>query len=309
MILFCGIPSEGPLALAIEAACNAGVKHVLFNQRYASYADMDLRTGNRGLSGVLRLGEAEYPLEAFTGVYTRMIEETSLPENHVVSRRKPDLQKNHRSLFVHRMLLEWIEGAACRVVNRARHMSSNGSKPFQAQAIAQVGFQTPPTLITNDPEEACEFINEHRRVIYKSISSIRSIVRECHPRTPAALARIRNLPTQFQAKISGTNVRVHVAGEAVFATEIQCDAVDYRYADRDGQSAEMRPVELPENVACRCRRLAKELHLPLCGIDLMRTGNGEYFCLEANPSPAYSYYQENTRQPIADALVKYLIGD
>jgi glutathione synthase/RimK-type ligase-like ATP-grasp enzyme len=48
------------------------------------------------------------------------------------------------------------------------------------------------------------------------------------------------------------------------------------------------------------------LDLPLCGIDLKRASDGRYFCFEVNPSPAYSYYQENAGQPIAEALVRFL---
>ncbi len=57
-------------------------------------------------------------------------------------------------------------------------MRSNASKPFQAQLIAAAGFVVPDTLVTNDPEVVREFHAEHGRVIFKSTSGIRSIVRE-----------------------------------------------------------------------------------------------------------------------------------
>jgi glutathione synthase/RimK-type ligase-like ATP-grasp enzyme len=44
----------------------------------------------------------------------------------------------------------------------------------------------------------------------------------------------------------------------------------------------------------------------LCGIDLKRSPDQEYFCFEVNPSPGYSYYQSNTGQDIASAIVRYL---
>ena len=43
-----------------------------------------------------------------------------------------------------------------------------------------------------------------------------------------------NCPTQFQEYIPGSDVRVHVAGESVIATEIDSTADDYRYAARSG---------------------------------------------------------------------------
>ena len=193
-------------------------------------------------------------------------------------------------------------------MNRLGAMGSNQSKPYQAQIIAQAGFLTPPTLITNDPQAVQEFVAEHGRVIYKSISAIRSVVQELKRSQMAELDKIRYLPTQFQAYIPGENIRVHVAGEQVFATRLVTTALDYRYAGREGLDLEMETVYIEEEVADRCRALSKLLGLPLCGIDLKRTPTGEVFCFEANPSPAYSFYQEYTGQDIAAGIVNYLAG-
>jgi glutathione synthase/RimK-type ligase-like ATP-grasp enzyme len=306
MILLCGIPSEGPLALAIEAAEACDIPHIVLNQRHAAHLDIELQLDSTGLHGQLQINGQNHDLERFNGVYIRLMEEENLPEHRAIGRRAPDRSAVRRSGFFHHAFLEWAELAPCRVVNRAQFMASNGSKPYQVQIIARVGFQTPPTLVTNDPAEAFRFTQEHRRTIYKSTSSIRSIVRECSARTETDLAAVRNLPTQFQARIDGTNVRVHVVDRAVFATEITSTAVDYRYAGREGLEANMTAIDLPDAIADRCVRLSRDLQLPFCGIDLMRTPDGEFYCLEVNPSPAYSFYQETTGQPIATALVRYL---
>jgi len=304
LILFCGIASEPPLALAIEAAARRGLDHVVFHQRHAQFYDLALDHQAGHITGYLWVREKEWPLEKFTGVYTRLIEVDSLPESRQ-SRGETDVGRVVKSAFLHQALSDWMELAECRVVNRTLATSSNVSKPYQAQFISQF-FHTPPTLVTNEPDEAREFIRTHKRVIYKSISSIRSIVRECLPADDQNLQKIRALPTQFQAFISGTNIRVHVVGKKVFATEIASSAVDYRYAQRDGCEVEMRPLELPPDVAEKCVQLSTELQLPFCGIDLKRTEQDAYYCFEVNPSPAYSYYQQYTGQPISDALVDYL---
>lgn len=306
MILFCGIASEPPVALAIEAAVRRGFEHLVFHQRQAEYCDIALDHRDGCLTGYLWAQEREWPLDKFTGVYSRLIEIDVLPENNHRS-KLPDPTRVARSVFLHQALSDWMELAECRIVNRAAAMSSNVSKPYQAQLISRF-FCTPPTLVTNDPDEAREFIRVHKRVIYKSISSIRSIVREWSTADEQNLNKIRVLPTQFQAFIDGTNIRVHVIGRKVFASEIASPAVDYRYAQRDGVEVEMRPVELPPDISEKCRELACHLQLPFCGIDLKRTEQDSYYCFEVNPSPAYSYYQEHTGQPIADALVDYLAG-
>ncbi len=122
------------------------------------------------------------------------------------------------------------------------------------------------------------------------------------------LARIRCLPTQFQEFIPGDNIRVHVIGPDVYSVRIASDAVDYRYAGRDGIDVDMTPYQLPAEVEDRCLRLSATLALPFCGIDLKLRPDGVFFCFEVNPSPAYSYYQEQTGMPISDALVRYLAG-
>ncbi|HLL75985.1 MAG TPA: hypothetical protein VK421_12075, partial [Pyrinomonadaceae bacterium] len=218
----------------------------------------------------------------------------------------PDASRVERSRLVHEALIEWMELADCRVLNTVRSMASNASKPYQARIIARGGLLVPPTLVTNDPAEAERFAREHGRVIYKSISSVRSIVRELRPADLEHLDRVSHLPTQFQALIPGTNVRVHVVGRQIFATRVETESVDYRYASRDGEEVRMTPAELPEEVRLKCTKLSEALDLPLCGIDLKVTPAGEWYCFEVNPSPAYSYYEENTGQPIARAIAAHL---
>lgn len=305
MILFCGIASEPPLALAIRAAERLSIEHVVFHQRETDFCDIMVECRGGRLSGRLRTREREWALEEFTGVYTRLVEYESLPQYRPNARDALDPGRIPKAAFFHHALNEWLELADCRVVNRACDMASNMSKPYQAQWISPL-FPTPPTLVTNAPGEALAFIRRHGRVIYKSVSSVRSIVREWRPADERNLGRIRALPTQFQAYLEGTNIRVHVVGEKVFATEIASSAVDYRYAQRDGMETLMQPLELPPEILARCLELSRLLRLPFCGIDLKRTQAGDCYCFEVNPSPAYSYYQEHTEQPIADALVEYL---
>lgn len=306
MILFCGIPSEPPLRLAIEAATAAGTPHLVFNQREAHFSDLSFDIEGGAVRGTLRHREADYPLEGFAGVYTRLTEWKTLPENRPVLGTPPDPARVGRSRLVHEALAEWMELTDCRVLNTVRAMASNASKPYQARLIALGGLLVPPTLVTNDPAEAESFAREHGRVIYKSVSSVRSIVRELGPADLDRLDKVSHLPTQFQALIPGTNVRVHVVGPEVFATRVETESVDYRYAARDREDVRMLPAELPPEVRLKCVALSETLDLPLCGIDLKVTPAGEWYCFEVNPSPAYSYYEETTGQLISRAIVTYL---
>ncbi len=314
MILLCGIPSEAPLRLAIEAADRLGVAYLLFNQRLAMEMALEYRVTSSEqtpwrLEGSLSIRDRSAPLETISGAYIRLMDYQEIPEyKRPESEAAEASNPNQRIEILHQALIDWLEVADLRVMNRLSAMGSNQSKPYQAQLIAQAGFLIPPTLITNDPQAASAFFERHGRVVYKSISAVRSVVQELQRSRLHELEKIRYLPTQFQAYIPGDNLRVHVAGEQVFATQIETSAVDYRYAGREGLDLEMKAVYIEDGVAAGCRALARRLGLPLCGIDLKRTPQGAMYCFEVNPSPAYSYYQEQTGQDVAAGIVEYLAG-
>lgn len=238
-----------------------------------------------------------------------MIEPESLPGLQIRSQGDgANLELVNRARAWCETFNAWLEIAQQRVVNRPSATLSNFSKPFQSQIIRASGFAVPETLITNDPEAVRSFLAEHCKVIYKSMSSIRSVVSLLDEDAILRLERIRSLPTQFQQFIPGENVRVHVVGHEVFATRIATEAVDYRYAHWEGLPVNMESIKLPEAIRERCLDLSDRLQLPLCGIDFKVTPDGAYVCFEVNPSPAYSFYQEQTGAPISDALVRFLMG-
>ncbi len=49
--MFWGVPSEPPLRMAIEAAKEAGVRFVIFNQRRSQEYDITVDVGSEGVDG------------------------------------------------------------------------------------------------------------------------------------------------------------------------------------------------------------------------------------------------------------------
>jgi glutathione synthase/RimK-type ligase-like ATP-grasp enzyme len=305
MILLCGIPSESPLCMVRDALAELRLPYVFFNQRRFAETDFVYEIRDNQIVGTLTIENEVYDLEDFTGVYTRLMDDQALPE---IKKLPADSPLRAHSRNTHDALFQWLEIAPARVVNRAAAMSSNSSKPFQAQLIARHGFSVPKTLITNDPATAREFYSQHRRVVYKSISSVRSIVQTLTDEDFRRMERIRWCPTQFQEFVEGTNVRVHVVGKQVFATAVETEATDYRYAHKQNSEADLRAVELEDDLAEKCVQLAAALDLAFAGIDLKITPEREIYCFEVNPSPGFSYFETNTEQPIAESVAKYLAG-
>lgn len=296
MIVFFGSPDDAPLADAIDEAASRNLEHVILDQARLDCDQLRLDVGPARISGSLWTCGMEVRLDQITSVYARPL---ALPAFD-------DERARMRAEWFNTAFLDWLDTAECLVVNRPGAMLSNGSKPFQLQLIAEAGFLVPDTLVTNHPEDVREFQRRHGRVIYKSISGIRSIVSELDGPGLDRLDRIRALPTQFQAYVDGVDVRVHVVGQRCFATEVRSGSTDYRYAHRDGEPATLAGFELPAAIERLCVDLAAGFDLPFCGIDLRRRPDGEHVCFEVNPMPAFSYFATGAQQPIAAALVDLL---
>lgn len=307
MILLVGIPSEPPLEMVHDALRELGAPVLLLNQRHATECSIGFRSAPDPalpIQGELIIGGERVPLDAITGVYARPMDDTMLPE---VADEPEGSPVRARVRTLHDLLMRWLDVAPGVIVNRPSPMASNGSKPYQSRLIARAGIDVPTTLVTDDPAEVLAFVERHHRVIFKSVSGVRSIVREVTPEDAARVELVRTCPVQFQAYVPGVDVRVHVVGERVFATRALTDRTDYRYAARQGGSTELEATTLDPKLEARCIRLAADLGLEFAGIDLRIDDDGHAVCFEVNPCPAYSFYQAHTGQPIAQAVAEHLM--
>jgi glutathione synthase/RimK-type ligase-like ATP-grasp enzyme len=305
MILVCGGLADGVTELVCARLQDCGYPYRLLDlARFPEDYRVCWRWADDGPEGWIATDGWRLELGAIRGVYARFLGPDDRPPlpgldppDAAALRAEGDLG-----------LATLLEALGCPVVNRVAGGLANNSKPYQALLIRRAGLSVPPTLVTGDPAAARAFHAEHGEVIYKSASGVRSIVRRLGGEQLARLDLLRHGPAQFQAFVPGRNIRVHTVGERVFATGIACEAVDYRYAHREGLAALLEPVELPAAAAAACVGLARELDLLFAGIDLKETPAGELFCFEVNPCPGFLYYERRTGQPISLALADLLHG-
>jgi len=300
-ILLCGIPSEGPILKVKSALVERGAHVVIFNQRRFASSAIEWKLYQGRPEGFLYFDNCSYRLQDIKSVYTRFMPEANLPEMENSSKSHQDHCRQ-----LHKSLNEWLEVTDAKVVNKQSLMFSNNSKPYQAQLIKMYGLKIPPTIVTNNPESVSEFYKKHGSLIYKSISGIRSIVKEFDPSDLERLEKIKYCPVQFQKKLDGFDVRVHVIGRKAIATKIISTGVDYRYAVREGGNTQLEPYTLAKETEKACIRLSLALGLDFTGIDLRITDHGTY-CFEVNPMPGYSYYEAHTGQDISGTLADYLM--
>lgn len=305
MILLWGVPGDGPIAAVWETLLRMGADVAFVDQRAVLDTQVELSVGN-SVTGILQVGDESLDLSEVTAVYLRPYESSRLP---VIQEAGTGGDEWGHALTVEDILISWIEITPALVVNRPSAMAGNTSKPYQAAQIRAHGFATPDTLITTDPEAALAFWDKHGTVIYKSISSVRSIVSRLTAEHLDHLDDIAWCPTQFQAYVPGVDVRVHVVGDDIFACEIVSTEDDYRYALDPDANTRISAYELPEDCAALCRTMAASMELSVAGIDLRRSPDGVWYCFEVNPAPGFSFFQEAANQPIDKAIARLLMSN
>ncbi len=218
--------------------------------------------------------------------------------------------------FSFRQLLEALGGLAASLdaswVNDPWRDAAASHKPRQLAVAERLGLRVPATLVTNDPERARAFLARRRRTVHKTLHPTGDGWRPTRlvgPDDRARLGSVRWAPVVFQEYVPGVDVRVTVAGDRVFATEI--DVRDSRAPEdfRPGwREAPVAACRLPDPVERRVRALVAALGLRFAAIDLRRRDDGEHVFLEVNPSGQWLFAEERTGQPITEAVSRLLAG-
>lgn len=191
-------------------------------------------------------------------------------------------------------------------------------KLLQLATAAECGLRIPETLVTNQHEEAREFIStlelQGRRTIYKQLLSgsipVGHYTMTVTPEDQERLQEIRSAPLTLQERIEGgIDVRVVVVGDAHFA---MAQRVDKNRADSNVSDVrvECRPeswcVELPADVKAGLDKLTARLRLSFGAYDFITDRAGNWFFLEVNPTGQWLFVEAAIDAPIAEALARLL---
>jgi hypothetical protein len=195
-------------------------------------------------------------------------------------------------------------------------------KTAQLRVAHSLGFELPPTLVTNSPADFLEFYRRNNGNVVSKLAGIaffRAIGSTFCRYTEAVSRRdlgyansIRYVPAIFQAYVpKRLELRITVVGQQVFAAEIHSQTTnhtrhDWRRYDID-QTPHL-PHELPDEIAQRCVRLTEELGLCYGAIDMILTPEGRYVFIEINPNGQYLWIEELTGLPISDAICDLLMS-
>jgi glutathione synthase/RimK-type ligase-like ATP-grasp enzyme len=199
-----------------------------------------------------------------------------------------------------------LQACPAHWVNPWQAYQFHQEKPLQLNLAKQLGVTIPATLISNDPQQITEFTHAYNKIIFKPVygGSHTQFVTKFHLEWKRLKLVLSVSPVTLQEYIPGTNIRSYVIGESVYSAEIRTDAIDFR----EDLQAKIIPLELPETIQQQCRAIASAFNLEWTAIDWRRKSTGEYVFLEANPSPMFLYFEQQTGFPITQKLIELLIG-
>jgi ATP-grasp ribosomal peptide maturase len=199
----------------------------------------------------------------------------------------------------------------CLWLNHPLRNAAADYKPAQLALAHQMGLTVPPTLVTNDPDEARRFIHEHRQVIHKTLrwtpyerdgvgltSWAESVCADELDET------VRITPHLFQSRVDkAADVRVLIVGRRTFAVRIDSDLLDWR---KDYTALTYSVVDLPNRLERTLRAYLDHFGLASGSFDLAVDRNGAFHWLELNPNGQWGWLEETTGLELAAAFADLL---
>ncbi|MBF2074660.1 MAG: hypothetical protein IGS50_12980 [Synechococcales cyanobacterium C42_A2020_086] len=266
-------------------------------QQFPSRLCLSWQPGTR--RGSLRLPNAQpLPLTEIHSVFWRSFSGVWVPQ---LNDPRQQVIATQDAMSALRSLMQACPG---RWVNSWQAYQFHQEKPLQLGTAQQLGVAIPATLISNDPIQVSEFAQRYKRAIFKPVyGGAHTQWLTADHLNPERLRLALSLsPVTLQEYIPGTNIRTYVIGNTVYAAEIRSDALDFR----EDEAAQLLPLDLPDAVWQQCLAIAQAFFLTWTAIDWRRTPTGDYVFLEANPSPMFLHFEQQTGFPITDQLVALL---
>jgi glutathione synthase/RimK-type ligase-like ATP-grasp enzyme len=201
-------------------------------------------------------------------------------------------------------------------VNDPAAVDRANNKLWQLSVAAKIGFDTPLTLFSNQAKEVSDKFSPGP-LVAKTIGGAaieRDGIREhlfsqCISLEELDSAAVKAAPCIFQEQAKpGIDVRVTVAGEHVFATDIAAPPgyLDWRAAP--WETVSYHPVDLPAEVKKCCLEMCRIAGLTYGAFDLVRQPSGRHVFLEVNASGQWGWIEQATGQRITEAIVDCLVS-
>ena len=275
-------------------------------------------TVNGEIRSRLALGNEHVELNDLESVWYRR-PAASVPHKEITDKLTRNYVKEECRMFMHNTWNSidslWLP-AHEPVIRRAE------LKALQLKVAGALGFELPPTLFTNSPEDFLDFYRKHNGNIISKLPSIslykytgktfNRYTQVVSKRDVGYARAVRLCPIIFQAYVpKRVELRITVVGQEVFAAEIHSQHSNHTRHDwrrYDRFQTPYFPHELPRDLQQLCVRLVEQLGLCYGAIDMVLTPDERYVFLEINPNGQYLWIEEMTGLPISDAICDLLIA-
>lgn len=290
MIVAIGVDVDPTFATFVDRALEAAAPLQVVNLRAAVEGEWRFDVPALG-SATLRYGGLSVELRPDDAFYCRIMDLSSRSRDSIARRRWQALQLGLRA---------WLDSIPGLVVNRWRGGVHNSSKPLHEAVLCELGFRVPESVTSSDPDELRRFVRAGPAVS-KPI---------CGARADSALCEERDLedfesasgPVHLQRFVGGADARVHVVGERLVAQRASRGKVDYRA----GGFKDMAIFEPPAALRDLLVEGTRAMGLEFAGWDFKIDDEDRYWCLEANPMPGYSPYDDRCDGAISRQLLRHL---
>jgi glutathione synthase/RimK-type ligase-like ATP-grasp enzyme len=291
-----------------------GVSCLRWNlDRFPIGSSLTYRAGNgRFAAGICSDGR-EVAFEDIGSIWCRGFRPSGFPAGMNDADRSFAQEEAQRALdgLMTALDVTWINHPHC-------HARAN-SKPAQLWMAQRVGFEIPPTVLTNDPAAAGAFVAQSAgETVFKAHSQNLNLERGkalytgiLTEKELSKLDLIRVSPGIFQQFVAKSyEVRATVVGSRIFSGKIDSHAspetkIDWRHKPFD---IEEEPIELPPEIEKKTHALMRAFGLLYGAFDFIVTPEGRHVFLEVNPAGQYLWVEAKTKLPITAALAD-LLGD
>lgn len=191
-------------------------------------------------------------------------------------------------------------------------------KIIQLSLAKQLGFNIPPTLISNDPIKISHFLEGNEKSIYKVLTwffeypnKLTFTSRVDTKKVIDNADSIKVCPGIFQREIEKSfELRVTTIGKKIFSVKIDSQTLkDTKLDWRRNQSEVPYSVyNLPNKIENLINKMNFKLGLHFAAYDFIVTPNGEFYFLEVNPGGQWLWIENKTNLQISKALAEYMIN-
>jgi len=242
----------------------------------------------------------------------------SLSQN-LISQQSREFASNEIESFIKWL---WIYLSDRFWINYPLVLRQAESKINNLKIAFDLGFLIPRTIVTNNPKEALEFINESGGNVINKVLGKGHIeyqrdyyfvyTHRVSSKDTGDLENVKYAPTLLQEYVpKAVEIRTTVVGSEVFSCEIHSQESgktldDWRHYDFDNVKHAIH--RLPSSVNALCLKMAEIFNLKFATFDFILTPDNRYVFLEINPNGQWLWIEQLTGLPISQAVADLLVS-